>query len=822
MISGTKISQLPVLSVLQNTDYFPVVRGFTTNRVSGLTVTNAALCAVKQTFPIDYTANTFILSSDNVNFSVNSFNLSGTQVIETSSTTAALRITQTGTGNALVVEDSVNPDSTPVVINNNGQLIVGHAVAPFNDTLQGLHLVSTTTSTPRSNIQILQVGNTEPASRLRIARSRGTISAPIAVIDGDDLGAIAWSGYTTLSGLFFTSQIQSSVDGTPTSNSVPSRLQFTTTAPGTSASTERMCINSSGLVGIGTTAPNELLTVAGNISANNLYGTFLGNANTASQWVTPRNIALSGWIYGNTQIDGTQDVTIFATLSSGVILDSNISNNANISDTKLAPIVSDRKVATTAIDYTGSEPGQVLMSTGSASIWQSLSSSEFAILDGSITTAMLGNFIVTEEKLDTNSVTSTKLSAGSVTQSKLGDAAVTTINISNGSVTLEKTNATPYASPNTLMSRDLSGNLSAVEITAFLNGNARTATAFETSMSIVLTGDLTGQVDFDGSQSVVLTAISIKPEPPSPVWVVYAANILDNLSATYIQGSSTSQSNLITAIQQASGIQIKNDFGTFSQSGSTIQLTITSVNLGQEFTYLTYNLLTGTPLTAMNITGGIVGIGTYTPVPTGSYIINSVVPGFSSTTISISTSVTQQATGTISFNYDEIFFNTPHNFDVGHIVNVAFLTSIPLSTGSVSQTPGLYVVTDVPGSYSFVLSSGTTTQQSASGIALLYRCTLRESYGVSNVTYLSTGNHILNFTNYFNDYFFYGFAGSATSPALTGLFTSSIERVMSKDYQDNRNLTISTILNDGTLKLYDFNRTHVTCFGKPLPPELNF
>ena len=43
----------------------------------------------------------------------------------TDNTNAALRITQLGLGNALLVEDSANPDSTPFVIDANGKVIVG-------------------------------------------------------------------------------------------------------------------------------------------------------------------------------------------------------------------------------------------------------------------------------------------------------------------------------------------------------------------------------------------------------------------------------------------------------------------------------------------------------------------------------------------------------------------------------------------------------------------------------------------------------------------------------------------------------------------------
>lgn len=58
------------------------------------------------------------------------------QVISVSSSSDALRITQTGAGNALVVEDSANPDSSPFVINANGEVGLGTS----NPTVK-LHLV---------------------------------------------------------------------------------------------------------------------------------------------------------------------------------------------------------------------------------------------------------------------------------------------------------------------------------------------------------------------------------------------------------------------------------------------------------------------------------------------------------------------------------------------------------------------------------------------------------------------------------------------------------------------------------------------------------
>jgi len=48
----------------------------------------------------------------------------------TDNTNAALRVTQLGTGNALVVEDSTNPDSTSFVVNSSGNVGVG--IEPSN------------------------------------------------------------------------------------------------------------------------------------------------------------------------------------------------------------------------------------------------------------------------------------------------------------------------------------------------------------------------------------------------------------------------------------------------------------------------------------------------------------------------------------------------------------------------------------------------------------------------------------------------------------------------------------------------------------------
>lgn len=58
-------------------------------------------------------------------------------VIDTSSSSAALRITQTGAGNALLVEDSANPDSTPFAVDASGNVLVGGTTVVSKLTVTG-------------------------------------------------------------------------------------------------------------------------------------------------------------------------------------------------------------------------------------------------------------------------------------------------------------------------------------------------------------------------------------------------------------------------------------------------------------------------------------------------------------------------------------------------------------------------------------------------------------------------------------------------------------------------------------------------------------
>ena len=173
----------------------------------------------------------------------------------------AVRITQTGTGNALVVEDSANPDTTPFVISSGGQVYIGKTTSLPSGESWPLQITGGTGS--NVGCVFARFSNDAAGSHaLSFVRSRsGTNGSYGGIVqNGDQIGTIQFSADDGTSNRFFSSYASVRVDGEPQAGSVPSRMMFGTTPVGGSA-TERMRITSAGKVGIGTTAPASKLHV---------------------------------------------------------------------------------------------------------------------------------------------------------------------------------------------------------------------------------------------------------------------------------------------------------------------------------------------------------------------------------------------------------------------------------------------------------------------------------------------------------------------------------------------------------------------------------
>lgn len=159
--------------------------------------------------------------------------IGGTTTISVNSTSDALRITQAGSGYALVVEDSATLDSTPFVIDASGNVSIGGVPSGYQfEIFKDGGATSSITSA-------------DAGSYLYINRSAGTLNSPTVVTSDTRLGGLIFQGYT--GGSFANAaSIVAEVDGNAGVGDMPGRLVFSTSGDGTTSPTEKLRIDSSG------------------------------------------------------------------------------------------------------------------------------------------------------------------------------------------------------------------------------------------------------------------------------------------------------------------------------------------------------------------------------------------------------------------------------------------------------------------------------------------------------------------------------------------------------------------------------------------------
>ena len=175
---------------------------------------------------------------------------------------------------------SDSSDATAITIDSSENVLVGSGTSNgISGSTTGLQVAGAGFA---GMISATRHDNNAYSSALMLGKSRNTtVGSNTIVQSGDEIGAI---GFFADDGTNLDSQvayIRALVDGTPGENDTPGRLTFSTTADGSAAATERMRIDSSGNVGIGTTTPtsynaSDKLTIAntsGNASLTIVGGT---------------------------------------------------------------------------------------------------------------------------------------------------------------------------------------------------------------------------------------------------------------------------------------------------------------------------------------------------------------------------------------------------------------------------------------------------------------------------------------------------------------------------------------------------------------------
>jgi hypothetical protein len=158
-------------------------------------------------------------------------------------------------------------------IDSSGRLLVGTSTARAFDsasaTLTPLNQIESTGS--EAAFSVTRNNNTTLGPSIFLGKSRGAAIGGVTVVaSGDQLGSLVFEG-TDGAKLVEGALIRAEVDGTPGTNDMPGRLVFSTTADGAASPTERMRIDSAGVLQVAD---------AGNITVGTTTGTKIGTATT--------------------------------------------------------------------------------------------------------------------------------------------------------------------------------------------------------------------------------------------------------------------------------------------------------------------------------------------------------------------------------------------------------------------------------------------------------------------------------------------------------------------------------------------------------------
>ena len=169
------------------------------------------------------------------------------KIIHTGDTNTAIRFPTTDN---VSVETS---GSESIRFDDSQRIIKGHtgtyAIAGHYPSVQ---LTGTTYND--ATLSIINNANDATGSYIYLSKQRSGSPAGATIVQDDDLvGQIGWTAGDGTDVTSRIAEIKGIVDGTPGSNDTPGRLSFWTTADGAQSSTERLRIDSSGRVLIGTT-----------------------------------------------------------------------------------------------------------------------------------------------------------------------------------------------------------------------------------------------------------------------------------------------------------------------------------------------------------------------------------------------------------------------------------------------------------------------------------------------------------------------------------------------------------------------------------------
>jgi hypothetical protein len=179
-------------------------------------------------------------------------------------------------------------------IDSSGRLLVGTS---SGRSVQGDHTPQIQlegTGYASSTISVIANSNDTAGSYIFLGKSRGTtVGSNTIVQNNDSLGQIRFLGSDGSGDFSHAANIEAFVDNTPGSGDMPCRLVFSTTADGASSPTERMRIDSSGRMLVGTNTPILGVTNPLQVSAT-ANAAFFSCSTSAADVIGILNVATTG------------------------------------------------------------------------------------------------------------------------------------------------------------------------------------------------------------------------------------------------------------------------------------------------------------------------------------------------------------------------------------------------------------------------------------------------------------------------------------------------------------------------------------------------
>jgi hypothetical protein len=462
------------------------------------------------------------------------------------SSSDALRITQTGSGNALVVEDSTNPDSTPVVISATGRIGIG-TINPTN---------------ARYNSAYTQLVVSGDSSSLRNGITIDAYTTPGIVFQGRFFEA-----ESSTRGYLFYYPFNSNTYSLDDSQQITGRgFVISPSERNVVAITSSFLATSSNInVGIGTTNPTEKLDVNGNVK---LTGSIYGPSELIIDPAAVGDNTGSVRIKGNLYVDGTQTILNSTTIELGEF-------NVGIATTVGTNALLDG--AGIGIGSTGIRKTLTYANTPSDSL---KSSENFDLASGKVY-KIDGTSVLSSTKLGSSIVNSSLTSVGTLTN--LIVTGVTTSGGYNATTGNEyKINGTSVLTSTTLGSNVVNSSLTSVGTLGQLNVSGVSTLGVTTATNVTLQQlNVSGVSTLGVTTATNLTLQQLNVSGVSTLGITTATNVtLQQLNVSGVSTLGVTTATNVT-LQQLNVSGVSTFAGITTVTGTTLfskQLNVSGVS----------------------------------------------------------------------------------------------------------------------------------------------------------------------------------------------------------------------------------------------------